>query len=133
MTPEDIEAFAEHFVDAVQRGDADAMRACYAPGGVIWHNTDGIEQSIDDNVKVLEWFIRTLPDRTYTVLRREVIPDGFVQQHILSATLPTGELWKMDACVVVKMKDGLITTNSVVMRASSGTVRWVSGEHRNKS
>ncbi|MCC6927027.1 class II fructose-bisphosphatase [Novosphingobium sp.] len=33
---------------------------------------------------------------------------------------------------VKRMKDGLITTNSVVMRASSGTVRWVSGEHRNK-
>jgi fructose-1,6-bisphosphatase II / sedoheptulose-1,7-bisphosphatase len=31
------------------------------------------------------------------------------------------------------MKDGLITTQSVVMRASTGTVRWVSGEHRNKS
>ena len=34
---------------------------------------------------------------------------------------------------VKRMKDGLITTQSVVMRASSGTVRWVSGEHRNKS
>jgi fructose-1,6-bisphosphatase II / sedoheptulose-1,7-bisphosphatase len=27
-------------------------------------------------------------------------------------------------------RDGTITTQSVVMRASSGTVRWVSGEHR---
>jgi fructose-1,6-bisphosphatase II / sedoheptulose-1,7-bisphosphatase len=27
-------------------------------------------------------------------------------------------------------RDGTITTESVVMRASSGTVRWVSGEHR---
>jgi fructose-1,6-bisphosphatase II / sedoheptulose-1,7-bisphosphatase len=27
-------------------------------------------------------------------------------------------------------RDGRITTESVVMRASSGTVRWVSGEHR---
>jgi fructose-1,6-bisphosphatase II / sedoheptulose-1,7-bisphosphatase len=34
---------------------------------------------------------------------------------------------------VKRMKDGLITTQSVVMRASTGTVRWVSGEHRNKS
>ena len=31
---------------------------------------------------------------------------------------------------VKRRKDGLLTTNSVVMRASSGTVRWVSGEHR---
>lgn len=108
MTPQEIEAFAERFVAAVQAGDAATMRECYAPGGVIWHNTDNVEQTIDDNVKVLEWFVRTLPDRKYTVLRREVIPGGFVQQHVLSATLPNGEPWKMDACVVVKMRDGKI-------------------------
>jgi fructose-1,6-bisphosphatase II / sedoheptulose-1,7-bisphosphatase len=34
---------------------------------------------------------------------------------------------------VKRLKDGVITTNTVVMRASTGTVRWVSGEHRNKS
>ena len=34
---------------------------------------------------------------------------------------------------VKRLKGGVITTHSVVMRASSGTVRWVSGEHRNKS
>ena len=108
MTNQEIEEFAAHFVDSVQRGDAEAMRACYAPGGVIWHNTDGKEQSVDDNIKVLKWFVETLPDRRYDVLRREVIPGGFVQQHILSATLPTGDAWKMDACVVVRMKDGKI-------------------------
>ncbi|HMO67484.1 MAG TPA: class II fructose-bisphosphatase [Novosphingobium sp.] len=31
---------------------------------------------------------------------------------------------------VKRLKDGLMTTDSVVMRASSGTVRWVKGEHR---
>jgi fructose-1,6-bisphosphatase II / sedoheptulose-1,7-bisphosphatase len=30
----------------------------------------------------------------------------------------------------VKRKKGVLTTESVVMRASSGTVRWVKGEHR---
>ena len=30
----------------------------------------------------------------------------------------------------VKRKGGIMTTESVVMRASSGTVRWVKGEHR---
>ena len=33
---------------------------------------------------------------------------------------------------VKRRKDGSITTQSVVMHASSGTIRWVSGEHRNK-
>ena len=108
MTPEEIEQFAAHFVDTVQRGDAEAMRACYAPDGVIWHNTDGKEQSVDENIAVLKWFVETLPDRTYTVQRREVIPNGFVQQHVLSATLPDGKKWAMDACVVVTVEGGKI-------------------------
>jgi fructose-1,6-bisphosphatase II / sedoheptulose-1,7-bisphosphatase len=33
---------------------------------------------------------------------------------------------------VHRRKDGTMTTESVVMRASSGTIRWVRGEHRNK-
>jgi fructose-1,6-bisphosphatase II / sedoheptulose-1,7-bisphosphatase len=33
---------------------------------------------------------------------------------------------------VKRHKNGVMTTDSVVMRASSGTVRWVRGEHRNK-
>jgi len=30
---------------------------------------------------------------------------------------------------VKRYKDGRMTTESVVMRASSGTVRWIKGEH----
>jgi len=30
----------------------------------------------------------------------------------------------------VKRRGGTVSTDSVVMRASSGTVRWVKGEHR---
>ena len=33
---------------------------------------------------------------------------------------------------VKRRRDGVITTQSVVMRASSGTIRWVSGEHRDR-
>ncbi len=33
---------------------------------------------------------------------------------------------------VKRHKSGMLTTDSVVTRANSGTVRWVHGEHRNK-
>jgi ketosteroid isomerase-like protein len=108
MTPEDYLAIADRFVGAIQAGDADAVRACYAPDARIWHNNDGLEQTVDQNLRVLAWFVRTLPDRKYRVIRREALPDGFLQQHLLEATLPDGTAWAMDACVVVRMKDGLI-------------------------
>jgi len=109
MTPQEHLDLAERFMDAIQAGDAEAVRACYAPDAAIWHNNDGIEQSVEQNLRVLRWFARTLPDRKYKVSRREALPDGFLQQHVLEATLPDGTAWAMDACVVVRIKDGLIT------------------------
>ena len=109
MTPQDHLDFAERFVGAIQSGDTDTVRACYAPDAKLWHNTDGIEQTVDQNMKVLDWFIKTLPDRNYRVTRREALPDGFLQQHVLEATLPDGTKWGMDACVVIKIEDGVIT------------------------
>ena len=82
MTAEEILAFAKKFVDAIQAGDIATTRACYHPDAKLWHNTDGIEQTVDQNMKVLDWFIRTLPD---------------------------GTKWAMDACVVIKIENGLIT------------------------
>jgi len=108
MTPQDYLAFAEKFVGAIQAGDPETVRACYAPDAKIWHNNDGVEQTVDQNMRVLGWFMRTLPDRKYRVIRLEALPDGFVQQHVLEATLPDGTAWAMDACVIVRMKDGLI-------------------------
>ena len=108
MTPQDYVAFAKKFVGAIQAGDPDTVRACYAPDARIWHNNDGVEQTVDQNMRVLGWFMRTLPDRKYRVIRLEALPDGFVQQHVLEATLPDGTPWAMDACVIVRMKDGLI-------------------------
>ncbi len=108
MTQQDYLDFAERFIGAIQAGDVEAVRASYAPDAKIWHNHDGVEQTVDQNLKVLAWFARTLPGRRYRVLRREALPDGFLQQHVLEASLPDGTDWAMDACVVVRMRDGLI-------------------------
>jgi hypothetical protein len=120
MSGEEFLDFAEKFVGAIQAGDTPAVRAFYAPGAKIWHNTDNIEQTVDDNMKVLDWFIRTLPDRNYRVLNREALKSGFLQQHVLEATLPDGTKWKMSACVVVTMKDGLITRLDEYLDSAEG-------------
>ena len=109
MNEQQILDLAERFLGAIQAGDIDTVRACYAPDAKLWHNTDNIEQTVDQNLRVLGWFARKLPDRNYRVLRREALKDGFMQQHVLEATLPNGTPWKMSACVVVKMENGLIT------------------------
>ena len=109
MTEQEILALAERFVNAIESGDVAAVRACYAPDARIWHNFDEVEQTVDENIKVLNWFMTRLPDRRYRVLRRVALKDGFLQQHVLEATLPDGSSWKMFACVVTRLENGRIT------------------------
>lgn len=109
MQSNEVLAFAERFVDAIEGGDVEAVRACYAPDAKIWHNNDGLEQTVDQNIKILNWFMRKLPDRKYRIVRREALSDGFLQQHVLEATLPDGRPFKMSACCVIRMQDGVIT------------------------
>jgi ketosteroid isomerase-like protein len=42
------------FFDAIEAGDIETVRAIYAPRAVIWHNDDLVEQSVPDNLKVLQ-------------------------------------------------------------------------------
>ncbi len=108
MTAQDYLDFAARYIGAVQAGDMDAVLACYAPDAKLWHNTDGIEQTVEENMKLLAWMIRMIPERNYRIVRREALADGFVQQHVLEANLPNGEAWTMEACAVVRVKDGVI-------------------------
>ncbi len=108
MTTQGYLDFAARYMGAIQSGDTDVVRACYAPDAKLWHNTDGIEQTVEENMKLLGWMIRYIPVRNYRIVRREALADGFVQQHVLEATLPGGEPWTMDACAVVRIKDGVI-------------------------
>lgn len=117
---EDMLQIADRFVSAIERGDIAAVRACYAPDAKLWHNTDNIEQSVDDNMRVLEWYVRTLPDRRYRVLRREALDDGFLQQHVLEATLPDGTAWSMAACVVVRIEAGKIVRLDEYLDSAAG-------------
>ena len=108
MNEQQILEFAGKFIAAIQSGDAALVRDCYAPDAKIWHNNDNVEQTVDQNMKVLAWFMRKLPDRHYRIVRREALKDGFFQQHVLEATLPDGTAWKMPACVIVRMQGGKI-------------------------
>jgi ketosteroid isomerase-like protein len=108
-TESSILALAERFVGAIERGDIEAVKECYAADARIWHNFDNIDQTVDENVVVLGWVTRVLSDRKYNILRRIAIPGGFLQQHVLSGKLKSGAPFSMPACLVVQVKDGRIS------------------------
>jgi ketosteroid isomerase-like protein len=106
--PEDIHAFAERFMDALNGTDAARVRAFYTHDATCWHNFDDVDQAIEDNMKLFEWMVRKAPQRHYRVLRRDLVPGGWFQQHVLEAKLPNGKEMKLFACCVITLQGGLI-------------------------
>jgi len=100
---------AERLIDAIQRGDVDAVREVYAPDCVIWHNNDGLEQSVDDNLTILGWVVQNIRELRYEEIRRQRTDTGFVEQHVLRGIAPNGQTLNIPACLVCTVKDGRIT------------------------
>ena len=99
---------ARHFMSVLEEGDVDAARACLQPNARIWHNFDDKEQTVDENMAVLEWMKRKSRKRTYNITHLEEITGGYLQQHILTIESTKGTSMSMHACVVVRVRDGKI-------------------------
>lgn len=100
---------AQHLFAAIEAGDVETVRSLYAPDVTVWHNNDGVIQSLDENLRVLGWMTRHLPGARYTEVRRTVTDSGFVQQHVLVATNRAGRQVAVPACIVADVVDGHIT------------------------
>ncbi|MBN9493874.1 nuclear transport factor 2 family protein [bacterium] len=102
-------AIAKRLFAAIEAGDIAAVEELYAPTIVIWHNYDGVEQSLSENLRTLRWLTRNVTDLRYEEIRVLETPGGFVQQHVLRATGPGGVRLEIPACMVGTVNDGQIT------------------------
>jgi ketosteroid isomerase-like protein len=109
VDPELAERLATELLAAITTTDVEALRRIYSPDVVIWHNFDQIEQVLDDNLKVMHWMGKRMPDMSYEDIRRQPTPTGYVQQHILRGTAPDGTKLAMPACLVVTIEGERIT------------------------
>ena len=109
MSTDDPIRLAERLIAAVTAGDIEGVRACYAPDVVVCHNSDGVGQSAEENLRVLGWVIKNSRDLRYDEVRRQRTPTGFVQQHVLRGTAPNGAALAIPACLVGTVVDGRIT------------------------
>jgi ketosteroid isomerase-like protein len=103
----EINALADRFIAGIEAGDVSAVAECYHPDAVIWHNFDQVAQSREANLAVLGWLVAKVADRRYDDIVRVVLPDGFVQQHVLRGDAPGGRL-EVPAMIRVTVSDGLI-------------------------
>ena len=108
----EIRALAKRFFDAVEAGDIDTVFATYSADARIWHNTDGAEQTRDDNAATLKGFVRQhdlQPAPGDDPPPAAFSTGGFVHQHTLRGTRPDGVAVSLDACIVCAVEDGRIT------------------------
>ena len=76
---------------------------------MIWHNDDLLEQSVEDNLKVLQGLHRAVSGLRYDVVRRAATADGVLQQHVLRGRLPGGAEIALHAAMYLQVRDGRIT------------------------
>jgi ketosteroid isomerase-like protein len=105
---------ADRLLTAITCGDTGTVRSLYAPGALIWHNGPspggGKEQGVDGNLRTLRWLARNLTGMTYDDIRRDPLPGGYVQRHVLRAHLADGTQIEIAACLFVTVgADGRIT------------------------
>lgn len=105
-----VAALADLLFSSIRDNDVETLRTkVYAPDVKIWHNTDNLEQGIDQNLRVLAWISKNIAGVRYEDVRRQVSPTGFVQQHVLRGTAPSGAELNVPACLIGEVADGRIT------------------------
>lgn len=102
-------ALAKRFFDGLEQGNIGILREVYAPNVKIWHNTDGLEQTLEENETTLKGFIERISKRQYADRRVHTFPGGFVQQHRLKGTKKDGTTVELDAVIVCRVENGKIT------------------------
>jgi ketosteroid isomerase-like protein len=96
-------------LDAIERGDMDEFRRCFAPSALIWHNFDEIEKNVDTVVAILSHICAVTTSRTYAERRVATVGSQAYLQHALIATFRSGRKVRLPAMMRVEVdSDGLV-------------------------
>lgn len=100
---------AGRFIAAIEAADESALRDCLSPDLVVWHNNGDVEHHVEQVVRLLMWVCGKVTGMRYENVRCRPTADGYVQQHVLRATLPNGSPLEVHACLVVTVDGDVIT------------------------
>jgi len=100
---------ARKYMAALNAGDVAAARNCLHPDAEIWHNYDGLEQSVDQNMATLEFLLSKSKSLSYDIHRQDVIESGYLQRHTLHLVSNTGIEMQTEAIAIISVKNGKIT------------------------
>lgn len=102
------EQLLDDFFAAIQRGDIDAVAACYADDVQVWHNVTGASLDKQGSLDLLRYWVRTVGDMRYDVLERRIFDGGAVQRHEVHG-VAHGTTLRVPVCIVFHVDGGRIT------------------------
>lgn len=103
-----VHRLADQLFNAIGAGDLDTVRRVMDPEATVWTNFDNRTVDRDRALRTIGWLVEHVAGLRYDVVRREILPGGFVQQHVLVGTAPSGQAVAMPACIVATVADGLV-------------------------
>jgi ketosteroid isomerase-like protein len=98
----------DRFYGALEAGDVAAARARCAPDAVFWHSFDAVAQDLELAAKGWSGMVDHFSEHRVVDVRRQEIPGGLVQRHLLVLAGSGGRQGK-PCCIFVTVRDGLIT------------------------
>jgi ketosteroid isomerase-like protein len=101
-------AAGERLFHTVEHGDLAELREIFTDGAMVWHNTDEKLTDVETTIRNLEKIRAGATVFHYTDVRREPIPSGFVQQHLLIVEMADGRSMRDLACCICRVEDGRI-------------------------
>ena len=106
----EMNELADRLARAYEQNDADAIAACYALDARIWHNIDGVEQTVEEQLGATRWLNEQLKNLKYEIVSRHAFDGGYVQQYVVHGTLANGGgAFRMPLIMNVTVRDGRIT------------------------
>ena len=84
-------AIANRFFDGLLAGDLDELQAACAPGSVLWINLTEQDRPLEASLPGFARLHGKVPDLRMDAVRRRGVPGGFVEQHVLAGTMPSGD------------------------------------------
>ena len=92
----------------VEHGDLEDLRAIFADGAVVWHNTEDALTDVDTTIRNLNAIRSAATNFHYADIRREPTPTGFVQQHTLIVETMDGRNVRDLCCCICRVENGRI-------------------------
>ena len=102
-------AAANCFFDGLLAGDLAALEAACAPGSILWINLSERERPLEGSLAGFASLRSKVPDLHMEDVRRRGVAGGFVEQHVLAGTMPSGDPLRVAGCFIGTVDDGRIT------------------------